>query len=98
MGVAQVSGIVLAESAKRKILISMYTPTQVKSSVTGNGRSDKKQIGLMVQRLLDLDAIPKPADAADAIALALCHAWRVRSASFAQSNGKPRKAPKVVRS
>lgn len=98
MGVAQVSGIVLAESAKRKILISMYTPTQVKSSVTGNGRSDKKQIGLMVQRLLDLDAIPKPADASDAIALALCHAWRVRSASVAQSNGKPRKAPKVVRS
>ena len=90
MGVAQVSGIVLAESAKRKILISMYTPTQVKSSVTGNGRSDKKQIGL--------DAIPKPADAADAIALALCHAWRVRFASVAQSNGKPRKAPKVVRS
>jgi crossover junction endodeoxyribonuclease RuvC len=54
----------------------MHTPTQVKAAVTGSGRADKEQVTTMVTRLLGLDARPSPADAADALALALCHGWQ----------------------
>jgi crossover junction endodeoxyribonuclease RuvC len=56
--------------------VAMYTPTEVKAAVTGYGRADKAQITSMVTRLLNLAEPPKPADAADALALALCHAWK----------------------
>ena len=56
--------------------VALHTPSEVKAAVTGSGRADKAQVGAMVTRLLRLDAPPKPADAADALALAICHIWR----------------------
>lgn len=76
MGTAQVSGLALLAAANRGIPVAMHTPSEVKAAVTGNGRADKAQVGAMVTRLLRLDAPPKPADAADALALAICHIWR----------------------
>jgi crossover junction endodeoxyribonuclease RuvC len=62
--------------ARNQLDVAMYTPTEVKAAVTGYGRADKAQITSMVTRLLNLSEPPKPADAADALALALCHAWK----------------------
>ncbi len=76
MGTAQVSGLALVAAANRGIPVTMHTPSEVKAAVTGSGRADKQQVGTMVTRLLRLDAMPKPADAADALALAICHIWR----------------------
>ena len=76
MGTAQVSGLALVAAASRGIPVAMHTPSEVKAAVTGSGRADKAQVGAMVTRLLRLDAVPKPADAADALALAICHIWR----------------------
>lgn len=73
MSVAQASGVVLAEAVSAGCTVVEYTPTQVKSSVTGSGSADKQQVQRMVQALLHLPAPPRPADAADALALALCH-------------------------
>lgn len=76
MGTAQASGIALLAATRRGIAVETHTPSEVKAAVTGNGRADKAQVGAMVARLLRLDEVPKPADAADALALALCHLWR----------------------
>jgi len=76
MGTAQASGIALLLAAKRGIPVAVHTPSEVKAAVTGSGRADKQQVGAMVTRLLRLDSPPKPADAADALALAICHIWR----------------------
>jgi crossover junction endodeoxyribonuclease RuvC len=76
MGTAQVSGLALRAAAERGIPVALHTPSEVKAAVTGYGSADKKQVGAMVARLLGLSEIPKPADAADALALAICHAWR----------------------
>lgn len=76
MGTAQVSGIALLAAARRDIPVALHTPSEVKAAVTGSGRADKAQVGAMVTRLLRLDAVPKPADAADSLALAICHIWR----------------------
>ncbi|WP_035254578.1 crossover junction endodeoxyribonuclease RuvC [Agrococcus lahaulensis] len=78
MGVAQISGVVLRAAAERGIPISLLTPTEVKSSVTGYGAADKRQVGEMVRRLLRLEAAPRPADAADALAIAIAEGWRTR--------------------
>ena len=75
MGTAQISGTVLFLAHEYSIPVFMYTPTQVKAAVTGSGRAEKKQVGAMVARVLGLDAAPKPADAADALAIAISHAW-----------------------
>ncbi|ROQ41065.1 Holliday junction endonuclease RuvC [Frondihabitans sp. PhB188] len=76
MGTAQVSGLALRAAAERGIPVALHTPSEVKAAVTGYGNADKKQVGAMVARLLGLAEVPKPADAADALALAICHAWR----------------------
>jgi crossover junction endodeoxyribonuclease RuvC len=76
MGTAQVSGLALRAAAERGIPVALHTPSEVKAAVTGYGSADKKQVGAMVARLLGLSEVPKPADAADALALAICHAWR----------------------
>lgn len=76
MGTAQVSGLALRAAAEREIPVALHTPSEVKAAVTGYGNADKAQVGQMVARLLRLDEVPKPADAADALALAICHAWR----------------------
>jgi crossover junction endodeoxyribonuclease RuvC len=76
MGTAQASGIALVVAARRGLPIAMHTPSEVKAAVSGNGRADKAQVGAMVVRILRLDELPKPADAADALALAITHVWR----------------------
>ncbi|MDQ6716014.1 MAG: crossover junction endodeoxyribonuclease RuvC [Actinomycetota bacterium] len=76
MGTAQATAVAMLAAAARGIPVHLHTPTEVKAAVTGNGRADKAQVTAMVTRLLRLDAPPKPADAADALALAICHLWR----------------------
>lgn len=76
MGTAQASGVALVAAARRGIPVALHTPSEVKAAVSGNGRADKAQIGAMVTRLLRLPTPPKPADAADALALAITHIWR----------------------
>lgn len=76
MGTAQASGAALVAAAGRGLPVAVYTPSEVKAAVTGSGRADKAQMTSMVTRLLRLDAPPRPADAADALALAICHVWR----------------------
>ncbi len=76
MGTAQASGVVALAAARRGIPVAWHTPSEVKAAVSGNGNADKAQVAAMVTRLLRLDATPKPADAADALALAICHLWR----------------------
>ncbi|WP_197684488.1 crossover junction endodeoxyribonuclease RuvC [Aeromicrobium choanae] len=76
MGTAQASGIAMLVAARHGIPVQLHTPSEVKAAVTGSGRADKAQVAAMVTRLLRLDAPPKPADAADALALAICHIWR----------------------
>ena len=76
MGTAQASGIALVAAARRGLPIALHTPSEVKAAVSGSGRADKAQVGAMVTRILRLDSPPKPADAADALALAITHIWR----------------------
>ena len=76
MGTAQASGVALHAAAARGLIVGLHTPSEVKAAVTGYGSADKKQVATMVQTILRLDAPPTPADASDALALALCHAWR----------------------
>ena len=76
MGTAQASGIAMVCAARRGVPLALHTPSEVKAAVSGSGRADKAQVGAMVTRLLRLVEAPKPADAADALALAICHIWR----------------------
>ena len=76
MGTAQVSGVALHAAAKRGLTVGLHTPSEVKAAITGYGAADKKQVQAMVAVVLGLSEVPKPADAADALAIAICHAWR----------------------
>lgn len=76
MGTAQASGVALHAAAARGLPVGLHTPSEVKAAITGYGAAGKQQVGTMVARILGLDAAPTPADAADAVALAICHAWR----------------------
>ncbi len=76
MGTAQASGIALVCAARRGLPVALHTPSEVKAAVSGNGRADKAQVGAMITRILRLETLPKPADAADALALAITHIWR----------------------
>ena len=76
MGTAQASAVPMLAAARLGLPLAMHTPTEVKAAVTGNGRADKAQVTAMVTRILGLAVAPRPADAADALALAICHVWR----------------------
>lgn len=76
IGTAQAAGLAMLVAARAGLPVHTHTPTEVKAAITGSGRADKAQVGTMVARLLKLAAPPKPADAADAVALAICHLWR----------------------
>jgi crossover junction endodeoxyribonuclease RuvC len=76
MTTAHASAIAMLAATKRGLPVHLHTPTEVKAAVTGSGRADKAQVATMVTRILALDTAPKPADAADALALAICHLWR----------------------
>ena len=75
--VGQASGLALVAAARAGIPVAQYSPNEVKLAVTGDGRADKVAVQTMVTRLLGLREVPRPADAADALALACCHLWRV---------------------
>ena len=76
MGTAQAAGVAMLVAARRGIPVSLHTPSEVKAAITGSGRAGKDQVGAMVTRILKLEEAPRPADAADALALAICHVWR----------------------
>lgn len=76
MGTAQAAAMALVVAGRRGIPVAMHTPTEVKAAVTGSGRADKTQVTAMVTRILGLSVAPKPADAADAVAIAVCQIWR----------------------
>jgi crossover junction endodeoxyribonuclease RuvC len=88
ISVAQSRGVLLMTAAAREIEIVEYTPLQVKQAVTGYGSADKKQVQTMVQKILALDYIPQPDDAADALAIAICHlhSYRLRNLSKGGNN------------
>jgi crossover junction endodeoxyribonuclease RuvC len=79
MGVAQASAVAMVEAAARGIPVDMHTPSEVKASITGSGRANKAQIAAMVRRLLPLGEAKVLPDATDALALAICNAWRGRA-------------------
>jgi crossover junction endodeoxyribonuclease RuvC len=99
MGTAQIAGVAIFLAHKHKIPIAMHTPTEVKAAVTGSGRAGKAQVGQMVANLLGLEEIPKPADAADALAIAICQAYRGSnsSASYTKAQQKWHSAVKSAR-
>ncbi len=76
MGTAQAGAVAIVAAARRGIPVALHTPSEVKAAVTGHGGAGKEQVGAMVTRLLRLAEPPRPADAADALALAICHVWR----------------------
>jgi crossover junction endodeoxyribonuclease RuvC len=89
MGTAQAGGVIALAAARRGIDVHFHTPSEVKAAVTGNGAADKAQVTAMVTRILALQAKPTPADAADALALAICHCWRAPMiARMAEANKK----------
>jgi crossover junction endodeoxyribonuclease RuvC len=77
MGTAQAGAVAIVCAARRGLPVALHTPSEVKAAVTGNGRAGKEQVTTMVSRLLRMTDPPRPADAADALALAICHLWRL---------------------
>ncbi len=76
MGTAQAAAMALVIAGRLNLPVAMHTPTEVKAAVTGSGRAEKAQVAAMVVRLLKLESAPRPADAADAAAIAICQIWR----------------------
>ncbi|GLW06375.1 crossover junction endodeoxyribonuclease RuvC [Microtetraspora sp. NBRC 13810] len=76
MGTAQAAAVAILCASRRGLPVALHTPSEVKAAITGSGTADKQQVGTMVTRLLRLQEMPRPADAADALALAICHVWR----------------------
>ncbi|MCA0330065.1 MAG: crossover junction endodeoxyribonuclease RuvC [Actinobacteria bacterium] len=97
MGTAQAGAVAIAAAARRGIPVALHTPSEVKAAVTGQGRAGKEQVTVMVTRLLALDAAPRPADAADALALAICHLWRGDSASRLAAAAAAAPKPRIPR-
>ena len=97
MAVGQASGLALAAAAERGAEVVQYSPNEVKMAVTGYGAATKSQMQTMVQKLLDLESVPRPPDAADALALAICQLWRGGTqsrlaAAAARQHGGPAQA------
>ena len=76
MGTAQAAGVAMVAAARRGLPVALHTPSEVKAAITGDGRAQKEQVASMVVRILKLSEAPKPVDATDALALAICHVWR----------------------
>lgn len=87
MGTAQAAGVAVLAASRRGIPVALHTPSEVKAAVTGSGNAGKDQVTAMVTRLLRLPQRPRPADAADALALAICHLWRDGTAAPVPSGG-----------
>jgi len=98
MGTAQVGGVVALVVARRGLPVVFHTPSEVKAAVTGSGRAGKEQVTTMITRLLALPAKPRPADAADALALAVCHLWRApMAARLAQAQARSAQLARIHR-
>ena len=97
MGTAQISGVVMFLAHARGIPVTLHTPTEVKAAVTGSGRANKEQVGRMVAQILGLKEVPKPADAADSLAIAICHAWRALAVGTGASSESITPAQKAWR-
>ncbi|MDO4919476.1 crossover junction endodeoxyribonuclease RuvC [Kocuria sp.] len=102
VGTAQATGVVIAAAARRGIPVAWHTPSEVKAAVTGDGSADKESVNRMVVRILRLEAPPRPADAADALALAVCHGWRggmaglnAAASTSTHSGSRPAHAPRT---
>jgi crossover junction endodeoxyribonuclease RuvC len=100
MGTAQASAAAVIAAAEAGVPVVWHTPSEVKAAVTGSGRADKAQVASMVVRILGLASAPRPVDATDALALAICHVWRGsatdrldRAAAAAPPARIPRRAP-----
>lgn len=96
MGTAQAGAVAIVAAARRGIPVALHTPSEVKAAVTGSGRAGKDQVAAMVTRLLRLDAPPRPADAADALALAVCHLWRGAAVSRLDAAAQAARAKQSV--
>ena len=92
MGTAQAGAVAIVCAARRGLPVALHTPSEVKAAVTGNGRADKDQVTAMVMRLLRMADPPRPADAADALALAICHIWRGGAAAPPGRPWRPQRA------
>ncbi|HJQ00841.1 MAG TPA: crossover junction endodeoxyribonuclease RuvC [Jatrophihabitans sp.] len=101
-GTGQVAGLAMVAAARAGIPVQLHTPSEVKAAITGSGTADKAQVTAMVTRILRLDVAPRPADAADALALAICHLWRgpalARRAAALAAVGAARATGRVVTS
>ncbi|HEY8372406.1 MAG TPA: crossover junction endodeoxyribonuclease RuvC [Pseudonocardiaceae bacterium] len=98
MGTAQAGGVVALLAARRGLPVAFHTPSEVKAAVTGSGRADKAQVTAMVTRVLRLREAPRPADAADALALAVCHLWRAPMADrLAQARARAEEQARAYR-
>jgi crossover junction endodeoxyribonuclease RuvC len=98
MGTAQAGAVAIVCAARHGLPVALHTPSEVKAAVTGSGRADKDQVTAMVTRLLRLANPPRPADAADALALAICHLWRgatSRRLAAALAGASPRVPPRA---
>ena len=93
MGTAQAAGVAVLAAAQAGVPVVLHTPSEVKAAVTGSGRAGKEQVATMVTRILGLAAPPRPADAADALALAICHLWRDGTAAPAVGRPGPGATP-----
>lgn len=100
MGTAQAAGVAMLVAARHGLPVVLHTPSEVKAAVTGSGRADKAQVATMVARILRLDAPPRPADAADAVALAIAHVWRGpavnRYAEAVAAHARPARLPRTT--
>jgi crossover junction endodeoxyribonuclease RuvC len=99
MGTAQAGAVAIVCAARRGLPVALHTPSEVKAAVTGSGRADKDQVTAMVTRLLRMTDAPRPADAADALALAICHLWRAPAIAARRASRPPAvtAAPSVTR-
>lgn len=93
MGTAQAAGLALVAAARAQLPVSLHTPSEVKAAVSGSGRADKSQVTNMVTRILRLTTPPRPADAADALALAICRIWRGAGLPPSSADGAPALTP-----
>ncbi|WP_156222407.1 crossover junction endodeoxyribonuclease RuvC [Pseudactinotalea suaedae] len=75
-GTSQVAGLAMVAATRVSVPVALHTPSEVKAAVTGSGRAEKAQVQEMVRRILGLEEAPSPADAADALAIAITHGWR----------------------
>ncbi|MGV8877081.1 MAG: crossover junction endodeoxyribonuclease RuvC [Rhodoglobus sp.] len=96
MGTAQASGVAMFVAAQRELTVTLHTPTEVKLAITGYGGAEKKQVGAMVARILGLSEAPKPADAADACALAICGGWQSSASQIRSSGAAPQREVSVA--